>query len=592
MRFVRLPVLGLLTAVLLAACGGNNPIEPVVNPARELSGTVQNWSGDTATLQAVVTGDTGEITGTLGASGVLAADGSFELTLPETPSGSVLSDSSISEICEGTFDGTATPDTWQEVFADIAVEQNGDTVGFLSLASSEDVAGFEGGAVGDFVVVRIYVSEDVTIQGTCNSEFGTFSYDVELEQGWNLVLITIEELDPTFGFPSRGSAESIDAVPSGAQWYFVENTPEPEPGTQSVVAEGLNSPLGVAVDADGNVYVGESGVGGDEVVGTLPNPETGEEVEVTLGDTARILMINPDGEETVVTSLPSLGFGGEGASGVNKLTFFDGTLYATVGEWDEMFGEEPFPNFAAVVAIDGNGGVTEVASTWPIERETNPDEGPETYTHPYDLTAGSDGTLWVADGGANDLLRVDATTGEVSVVTAFDLLPIPNEQGEIGAEYVPTGVAVGADGNLYVSSFYLGVARVTSAGEVSSYATDVQLLTDLQAGPDGELYAVQLAEFGEQGPVENSGKIIRIGEGETSEVVVDGLTLPAGLAFNEEGDAYVTTSIFGPPASGQVIKIEALTELEAVQGGSLVPAVATLPRASAFKMFYRDGRER
>lgn len=586
MRLVHVTVVMLLLGVLLTACGRDNPVEPPVNPARELSGTVQNWEGGTATVQAVVTGEEGEVIGTLDASSPLEADGSFELTLPETPDSSVLMDSGIAEVCEGTFDGTATPETWQETFGELAVEQNGETVGLLSLASSEAIAGFRDGAVGDFVVTPLYVATDVTIQGTCTSQFGTFNFDAELEEGWNLTVFTIEELDPTGGFPSRVSAESVETVPAGAGWYFVENEPEAEPGTQSVVAEGLNTPLGVAVDAEGNVYASDSGTGGDEVIATVPG-EGGEEIEITLGNTARIVKVNPEGEETVVASLPSIGFGGMGASGVNQLSFIGGALYATSGEWDGTLAEERPTGVAAVVKIEEDGTFTEVANTWELERDTNPDEGPETYTHPYDLVGGPDGTIYIADAGANALLELDPATGELSVVTAFDLLPIPNEQGEIGAEYVPTGVALGADGNLYVSSFYLGVTRVTPEGEVSPYATDVQLLTDLQLGPDGELYAVQIAELGEEGPVENSGKIIRIKEGESSEVLVDGLAQPSAIAFNEAGDAFVTANIFGPPGVGQVVKIDALTQLEAAPGAEPTSTKASPRALPSFKALFR-----
>ena len=42
-----------------------------------------------------------------------------------------------------------------------------------------------------------------------------------------------------------------------------------------VVAEGLNGPMGVLVDPDGNIWAIDSGLGGDEAVQAL-NPETGE----------------------------------------------------------------------------------------------------------------------------------------------------------------------------------------------------------------------------------------------------------------------------------------------------------------------------
>ena len=102
------------------------------------------------------------------------------------------------------------------------------------------------------------------------------------------------------------------------------------------------------------------------------------------------------------------------------------------------------------------------------------------------------------------------------------------------------------------------VVRVTEDGAVSDYATDLTMLTDLQAGPDGNLYAVSMGVFTEQGPTPNSGSVIRIGEGTTSEPVLTGLSFPTGLAFAANGDAYVTINGLGPPESGEVVKYSAL----------------------------------
>lgn len=58
---------------------------------------------------------------------------------------------------------------------------------------------------------------------------------------------------------------------------------------------------------------------------------------------------------------------------------------------------------------------------------------------------------------------------------------------------VPTGVTVDDEGNVYVS-FLPGfppvpgsakVVQVSPEGEVTDYATDLNILTDLQAAPDG-----------------------------------------------------------------------------------------------------------
>jgi LPXTG-motif cell wall-anchored protein len=85
------------------------------------------------------------------------------------------------------------------------------------------------------------------------------------------------------------------------------------------------------------------------------------------------------------------------------------------------------------------------------------------------------------------------------------------------------------------------------------------MITDLQTGPDGEMYAVQIGQFTEQGPVPDSGAIVRVKEGDGSEVVVSGLSFPTSIDFNTDGDAYVTINGLGAPGSGEVVMFAALT---------------------------------
>ena len=333
--------------------------------------------------------------------------------------------------------------------------------------------------------------------------------------------------------------------------------------TGETVASGLNGPMGLMVDADGNVWVVDSGVGGDQVLEMTSTD--GEKMSVPTGDTARVVKIAPDGTQSDVATLPSILQGQEAVGGA-RLALLDGTLYVTNGVWLEVPGAEPLPKTAAVLKVT-DGETTQVADTWAFENANNPDSFVKE-SHPYGLTT-HDGTLLVADAGANDLLRVDPATGEVSLVAVFDGVPgmFPNDRrgGAQENDPVPTGVTVGADGSIYVS-FLPGfpplpgsakIVKVTPKGEVSDYATSLNILTDLQAAPDGNLYAVQMADFGEQGPTPNSGRVLKIVDGQATEVLT-GLSFPTAIAFNDEGDAYVTLNGAGAPGTGEVVRFAGL----------------------------------
>ncbi len=344
-------------------------------------------------------------------------------------------------------------------------------------------------------------------------------------------------------------------------------------GEPETLATGFTSPQGVLVDADGNVWVIDGGTGGDTQVDWF-NPDSEQVEPAMMGDTAQIVRIEPDGTQTVVANLPSVATGTDFIGGA-RLAVLDGELYATSGQWLGDLGEDRLDLAGVVAHVSSDGSVEEAGVVFDAEKADNPD-GHVVDSHPYGLAAGPDGLLWVADAGANALFTVDPTTGDVNPVTAFEgipgPLPNPDRGGAMESDPVPTGVAFGDDGTTYVSllsgfPFVPGSAKVVAVDEdgmVSDYATGLTMLTDLRPGPDGELYAVQFGLFTEQGPTPDSGAIIRIHEGDASEVVYDGLSFPTSIDFNEAGDAFVTVNGVGAPGSGELIMIPGLTGNEGV----------------------------
>ena len=362
-----------------------------------------------------------------------------------------------------------------------------------------------------------------------------------------------------------------------SQLGIIEIPQEPEIVS---IGSGFTSPQGVLVDADGNVWVVDGGTGGEDDVDWM-SPDSGEVEPGKMGETAQVAMITPDGEQTVVANLPSIAIGSDFLGGAG-IALLDGELYVTVGQWLGELGDDRLPLEAAVARVNADGTVDEVATTWDAEID-NPD-GTVVDTHPYGLTAGPDGLLWVADAGGNDLLTVDPATGEVTVVAVFDgipgPLPNPNRDNAMESDPVPTGVAFGDDGTVYVSllggfPFVPGSTKVVTVdadGNVEDYATGLTMLTDLRMGPDGNLYAVSFGQFTEQGPIPNAGAIVRIMEGDASEVVLSDLSFPTSIDFNSAGDAYITINGVGAPGSGEVVMVAGLTDLPGTPLTDLMPS--------------------
>jgi hypothetical protein len=150
---------------------------------------------------------------------------------------------------------------------------------------------------------------------------------------------------------------------------------------------------------------------------------------------------------------------------------------------------------------------------------------------------------------------------------------------------VPTGVAAGPDGNLYVANLsgfpYVAgkakVLRVTPGGAVSEAATGLTMAVSVAFGPDGRPYVSQIATgFQLTGPdappTISPGAVVRVLADGTRQVVAGNLNAPSGIAFDKAGNLYVAVNAaFGPPDQGQVLRC----------AGIAAPAMPGLPSTGA-----------
>lgn len=313
--------------------------------------------------------------------------------------------------------------------------------------------------------------------------------------------------------------------------------------------------LGGSVHADGPITVA-TGFNGPQ--GVLVAPDGG----VWVIDTSAVTRVAGDGSKTVMASLPTTASTEGGEVGGSRLVLLNGSMFATNGQWDvnEDRQGEPPPGVAAVLRIE-NGTWTALADIWAYEKANNPD-GRQLDSHPYGMTAGSDGMLYVSDAGANALLKINPADGQTAWVATLPSVPNNSGLGPPLSEPVPTGVVRDADGSFYVSylpgfPFTPGASRVVKIapdGDISDYATGLTATTDLRRGPDGNLYGVQFAIYSQQGPAPNSGALVRIRPGTGSQVVVSGLNYPTSVDFNADGDAFLTVGGVGAPGSGAAVR--------------------------------------
>lgn len=294
-----------------------------------------------------------------------------------------------------------------------------------------------------------------------------------------------------------------------------------QPPEQEVLASGLSSPLHLAVGANRSVYVTQ------DFVGTVSRA-------------------NRDKTIDSIYQAPQ-GWGVAGVQTRGATTFFLEAKGAGMGNPAALGGY--------LKAIGPRGGVRTIADLAEHERSANPDAGqhygfvsgasltclkeaaaipkapPPQYkgavdSNPY-ATYVHGRTAYVADAGANAILKVNIRTGAISTLAV-----LPPRPARLTPE---AATALGAP----------SCAGYTYAFE--------PVPTDVEMGPDGWLYVSSLPGGPEVPSLGDRGAIFKVSPrtGHTK-LWVEYILSPTGLAVADNGDVFVA-SLFG----NQILKFHA-----------------------------------
>jgi hypothetical protein len=331
-----------------------------------------------------------------------------------------------------------------------------------------------------------------------------------------------------------------------------------------VVVDQLDNPRQLAVGPGGTLYVAEAGSGGTTCTGT------GEEAQC-IGDTAAITKIRHPWRKdararTVVDVLPSTaGPDGSFAVGANGVSVNRrGTVYGVVSGAPDV--GTPTGDLVGKLFKVKNGTPRVVADITGYEQANDPD-GQGVDSNPYSVLALRKRVL-VADAAANAVLSV-GHRGRISVfhvfpnITTGECAGQPNDGGTTGCDFVPTALAAGPHGTVYVTGL---ASEVEGEGRVVQLSKRGNVLRSWRgfttpvgvAVKGSTFYVSELlanADFSQPDPP-TIGQVTKVTKNRRSSRVVP---LPAGLAI-VRGKLYVAaysvapaSGLFGNPAwNGQI----------------------------------------
>jgi sugar lactone lactonase YvrE len=311
------------------------------------------------------------------------------------------------------------------------------------------------------------------------------------------------------------------------------------------VASGLAGPMGIAIDNHGNLWVSEGGSDTTNAKGSTHNND------------GKVVLITPNGKEhNAIINLASYANVHSGQlQGTVNILLHDGTLYVLSGDY----------LYNADISHFKPGDTPIDAKTLPKEdiasviSKVSSSNNPEHDSHPYNLTVGPDGDLYIADAGANAIVHRKGPN-DYSILAEIPLIKNSAFPGLGGPTVQPVPTSIQYDGKDFLVTTLTGfpfnpkqaiIYKVSMSGNVSVYQKGFTMLTDQAKGKGTKHLVVQHAssfnpatEF-----APNSGSLIWF-DGSTQTVLASGLNMPVSIAQANKYTWYVTSL-----GDGSVLKV-------------------------------------
>ncbi len=373
-------------------------------------------------------------------------------------------------------------------------------------------------------------------------------------------------------------------------------------GTQGYSGDGgpatsanLRYPHGVAVDASGNIYIGDtansrvrkvdastgiittvagngsigcSGDAGTATEATLADPygiavDASGKIYIVDIDCMSVRMVDASGNITTVAGNGSIGYSGDGGQATNaELT---GPQDVALGPAGSFYIADT--NNLRIRMVDASGVISTVAGNGYTSLGGDGFSATKaSLSGPGGVAMDTSGNVYIADSNNNVIRKVDASTGIIATVAGNGKDDYSGDGGSATAAalYSPYGVVVDANGDIYIADTNNNVIRKVSAATgvittvagtgTADYTGDGGLATDatlnypfgVAVDGNGNLYIADIGNSAIRKVAASTGIITTMAGNGTPGYTGDGglatdatLYFPTGVAVDSNGNLYI-----------------------------------------------------